>query len=90
MNGVWRNGRFVLESTIERQEIADRAHIATLEAGLLAVLDLIEESSGVDGLHRNGDIAEWDTLRTGGRFEEWLRDFDKAIDAMEARKKAGC
>jgi hypothetical protein len=36
----------------------------------------------VYGLHLNGDGAPWDSLRTGGFFEEWLLDFDKA--AQEA------
>lgn len=89
MNGVWRNGKFVLESTIERREIRDREYIAKLEAGLKAVLELVDDSSGVQGLHRNGDLAEWDSIRAGGRFGEWLTPFDDAIDAMEKRKKAG-
>lgn len=89
MNGVWRNGKFVLESTIERREIDDAAYIKKLEAGLQSVLDLIDETHGVDGLHMNGDFAHWGTLRTGGRFEEWLLPFDDAIEAMEKRKKVG-
>lgn len=34
--------------------------------------DLISESYGVAGLHRNGDVAPWSELTEGGRFEEWL------------------
>ena len=48
--------------------------------GLLAVESLILESSGVAGLHRNGDLASWDELRTGGRFEEWLYQLDDALE----------
>ena len=51
---------------------------------LKAVLDLIENSDGVGGLHRNGDFAPWAELRTGGDFEWWLKDFDKAIEAIGA------
>lgn len=47
--------------------------------GLIAVGQLIDESRGVDGLHLNGDIATWEELRTGGRFEEWLLVFDAAL-----------
>ena len=49
------------------------------EAGIHAVRDLIADSEGVAGLHLNGDMAPWDELRTGGRFEEWLKPFDDAI-----------
>jgi hypothetical protein len=40
------------------------------------VHDLIAESTGVSGLHQNGQIAEWDTLMKGGQFEEWLGSLD--------------
>jgi len=53
---------------------------ATLKTGILAVADLIDESRGVLGLHLNGDPASWSDLRTGGRFEEWLREFDEALE----------
>lgn len=48
--------------------------------GLLAVESLILESNGVAGLHLNGDLASWGELRTGGRFEEWLYQFDDALE----------
>lgn len=51
-----------------------------LVLGINAVADLIDNSSGVDGLHLNGDIAPWNELRTGGRFEEWLVAFDEALE----------
>lgn len=62
----------------EREHWACR-RIEELEKGIDSVLSLINESYGVDGLHLNGDVAVWDELRTGGRFEEWLIDFDAAI-----------
>lgn len=49
-----------------------------LRLGIKAVRDLINESSGVVGLHLNGDIAAWPDLEKGGRFEEWLADFNNA------------
>lgn len=55
-----------------------------LRAGLQAVADLIAESDGVAGLHLNGDIATWDELRTGGRFEDWLLAFDEAHQRAQA------
>jgi cell division septum initiation protein DivIVA len=37
-----------------------------------AIDDLVRSSEGVAGLHQNGDVAPWDELLTGGRFDEWL------------------
>ena len=57
-----------LEAEVERKDKA-----------IAAVLDLIEQSHGVYGLHLNGDGAPWESLRTGGQFEQWLIDFDEAL-----------
>lgn len=46
-----------------------------MQKGLDAVRDLINNSYGVAGLHLNGDVAPWDELLEGGRFEAWLKDF---------------
>ncbi len=54
--------------------------IAKLVRGINAAADLMDNSSGVDGLHLNGDIAPWGELRTGGKFEEWLVAFDEALE----------
>lgn len=51
-----------------------------LVLGINAVADLIDNSTGVDGLHLNGDIAPWNELRSGGRLESWLVDFDEALE----------
>lgn len=56
---------------------------AALRRGIGAVAELIDNSSGVAGLHLNGDTATWGELRTGGRFEEWLREFDEAQEASQ-------
>ena len=53
--------------------------ITKLVLGINAAANLMDNSSGVDGLHLNGDIAPWCELRAGGRFEEWLVDFDEAL-----------
>lgn len=49
-------------------------------AGCLSVL--CDESYGVIGLHRNGDVAPWDELRRGGNYEEWLGSLDDALDYL--------
>ena len=63
--------------------------IAKLVLGINAAADLMDNSSGVDGLHLNGDIAPWNELRTGGRFEEWLVDFDEALELARVLSKDG-
>lgn len=48
--------------------------------------ELIANSDGVAGLHLNGDIADWESLTEGGRFEGWLLALDKAerlLNTME-------
>jgi hypothetical protein len=46
---------------------------------LLDDLDaLVDNSEGVAGLHPNGDVASWESLREGGRFETWLMRMGEA------------
>ena len=71
-------------ATLEKALAITEARLAGAREGLSAVEDLINESTGVYGLHRNGDGAPWEELRTGGRFEEWLVKFDAAIAAIDA------
>lgn len=51
------------------------ARIEKLVKGLKAVSDLMGESDGVSGLHKNGEIATWDELLTSS----WLEDFSEAM-----------
>lgn len=60
-----------------------KAENAKLKAGIDAVHALIDESEGVYGLHLNGDGALWGDLLSGGRFEEWLCEFSKALGEGE-------
>lgn len=60
----------------------ERDENAALRVGIEAVRTLMNESYGVDGLHKNGDVAAWDDLEQGGRFEEWLYPFNKAEDYL--------
>lgn len=57
--------------------------------GLLAVVNLIESSLGVYGLHLNGELAPWDTLRTDGGYEDWLQSLDAAVDVIDKAREAG-
>ena len=54
-----------------------------LDKAVRSISELISFSRGVDGLHLNGDVAPWDELRTGGRFEEWMIEFDEAQEFLQ-------
>ena len=62
-----------IESEIERdrkeQNMLKGDAIRALEELRQEIRDLVAESVGVTGLHRNGDIALWDELLPGGEFE---------------------
>ena len=42
---------------------------------------LVSESCGVAGLHQNGDVATWEEILPGGRFE-WLGSLERAESAI--------
>lgn len=49
---------------------AERAELAGVLNALVDDINaLVSESHGVAGLHRNGDVATWDEILPGGRFE---------------------
>ncbi|MFA6977107.1 MAG: hypothetical protein WC194_10370, partial [Mesotoga sp.] len=72
-------GRWLSVEEIEAENAKLREKVERLEKGISAVESLINDSHGVYGLHLNGDLAPWASLRTGGQFEEWLLDFDEAL-----------
>lgn len=81
----------VWKDVCTRADAAER-RVEAMAKGLKAVEALISESRGVIGLHLNGDDAPWEDLRTGGSFEEWMREFDAALAAASgdtATKEGG-
>ena len=49
---------------------------------LVGEIDLLaSESCGVAGLHLNGDVATWEEILPGGRFE-WLGSLERAESAI--------
>ena len=73
----------VARRTIESQgrRIKDLEEIiAELVAMLNKVEDLMTDSVGVEGLHMGGDLATWDSLLTGGFYEDWLGGFNELLD----------
>jgi len=73
----WTDDKHVPESVDKLiSSLCDK--IKYLSDGIISVRQLMNESKGVSGLHLNGDIALWDELQEGGRFEEWLSSFNWA------------
>lgn len=70
------------ESAHEHQQ----KEIDRLRAALTSVKDLIKETYGVVGLHQNGSISPWSDLRKGGYYEEWLIEFDQALEQTPSNK----
>lgn len=50
--------------------------------------DLIADSTGVSGLHHNGDVAPWSELVAGGQFETWLKSLDDARNVLRQVEQA--
>ena len=71
------------EAALAAEIAALKAVVAAQAKGLEAVVVLMNESHGADGLHFNGNVATWGELRTGGRYEEWLMDFDAALNLAD-------
>ena len=61
----------VLE-VIEQLEQQNAELVAHCESLTNDLVTLIGNSTGVCGLHLNGDIAEWSEIMDGGRCEGWL------------------
>ncbi|MDR5867979.1 hypothetical protein [Halomonas koreensis] len=93
--GDWHGAEPVRELVAERdslQRLADgraeqrdalAAHVERLHDDFNA---LVSESYGVAELHANGDVAPWDELARGGRFEQWLLSFsDKPAISLTRR-----
>jgi hypothetical protein len=84
MNAIEKENQKLREEVLRLQLIVEKQG-----EWLKDVADLIGESEGVYGLHLNGAPSPWDEIRTGGHFEEWLIDFDDAINA-EHEPRAAC
>lgn len=63
-----------------KNTVAQEMEIERLRKGLSEVEFLIKESAGVYGLHLNGELSPWGSLRTGGEYEAWLVEFDNALE----------
>ena len=65
-------------AVLNADQINNVDDIEKLRKGIVAIRVLIGQSEGVTGLHMNGDVAYWSELEEGGRFDEWLLDFNIA------------
>jgi len=76
---------FQTERTVMTQDEIILAQQARIEQLLSVVEDLsglIDESSGVYGLHLNGDPSPWEELLPGGRFER-ITNFYEALATQD-------
>lgn len=71
----------------------DKQDAARLKLALNELADsineLIDSSDGVSGLHLNGDVAPWSSLRGDGRFGEWLAALDDAEALLDELNSQG-
>ena len=67
-----------------RTELANALSELVDEIKLLA-----DESCGVAGLHLNGDVAAWEEILPGGRFE-WLGSLERAESAIAKAARVDC
>lgn len=76
------------EMRLASEDKLAKAAAVILQAGtaLQEVQDLISESSGVYGLHLNGDCSPWNEIEQGGRFER-LCTLPDALSAIEQYQK---
>ena len=70
--------------TLRQQLAAALATCDVKDLALQELSDLISESSGVYGLHLNGDLSPWDEIEQGGRFER----FTSLPDALAIKPDA--
>src|SRR5690606_31277983 len=70
VTGEYRDDFKARAEAAEASLAAAKERVKKLAAGIEAVHTLIADSEGVTGLHKNGDVAPWNEIRTGGRFEE--------------------
>ena len=79
INGMGAEREATLLGKVERQSAA----LKLAREALTEVQDLIGESSGVYGLHLNGDESPWSEVEQGGRFER-LTTLPEALAAIDA------
>ena len=77
INGMGAEREAALRGLIDRQSAA----LKLAREALTEVQDLIGESSGVYGLHLNGDESPWSEVEQGGRFER-LTTLPEALAAI--------
>lgn len=81
------------EVLLSKEELLHQMEIALRDV-MKAIEDLVDDSHGIAGLHLNGDVAPWEELLEGGRFEEWTEpafsnacNLLKSIDETRAKEE---
>ena len=80
----WQMDEFI--GMAESMHKMNKELLAAMEKVVSDITALSESSYGVHGLHRNGDLAPWSTLFSGGFFEDWLLSVDEAGALIEKAK----
>lgn len=68
----------VEEVRLENSKIRDAASCV-----LHDIDNLVSNSQGVIGLHKNGDVAEWSDILEGGTFEAWLMSIENLRNTLD-------
>lgn len=84
--GVWNIMRDEIDRLCREVEAMQKV-VEAAKTGASAVRGLMSDSRGVDGYHRNGDIATWGELERGGRYA-CIAEFNDLEDAL-AKLKGG-
>ncbi len=69
------NAEEISEKLKELDEITEKT--ATFERGIDEVQEIINNSSGVDGWHKNGSTAPWDDIFHGLPLVDWILEHGK-------------
>ena len=72
-----------VDEEIKKKDELLKEMAEALDKSVRSLSELIGYSRGVDGLHLNGDVATWESLRTGGCYESWLIEFDEAASFLQ-------
>lgn len=67
-------------------EMVPEGTMKAIAKALACFDDLTQQSSGVSGLHLNGDLALWDELLHGGQYESWTNDIHALGAILKARR----
>ncbi len=81
------NSGDIIDATAALEAFDKRKLIETVHKGLMDVINLMNESEGVAGLHLNGNLAPWSEFEQQNNGE-WFSDFWEAVRVVDAEIEA--